>query len=109
MNDECGAWHQQQLQHLLFCIYVNPLWQVVKNICDFRITFDKIPQTEECQSPDRILTLILFLVYKEWLLLLLVDEKRYSNIMLAAYKNELVYILKFMRHPLVMILMKLSI
>ena len=80
-----------------------------EKIFDFRITFDNIQGTEECHSQDRILTLISFLAYKEWFLFSIVDKKRYSNIMLDVYKNELVFVLNFMRHPLVMILMKLSI
>ena len=96
MSDGCDVCQQQQsIEHLLFeCIYVKPLWEIVEKICDFRVTFDKILGTEECHSQDRILTLISFLVYKEWLLFSLADKKRYSNIMLDVYKNELALRLK---------------
>ena len=96
MNDKCDVCQQQQtIKHLLFeCIYVKPLWEIVEEICDFEITFDKILGTEECHSQDHILTLISFLVYKEWLLFSLADKKRYNNIMLDVYKNELALRLK---------------
>ena len=96
MNDQCDVCQQQQtIKHLLFeCIYVKPLWEIVEEICDFEITFDKILGTEECHSQDRIVTLISFLVYKQWLLFSLADKKRYNNIMLDVYKNELALRLK---------------
>ena len=59
-----------------------------------RITFDKILGVEECYSQDRILTLISFLIYNEWLLFSLADKKRNSRIMLDVYKNELALRLK---------------
>ena len=96
MNDKCDVCQQQQsIKHLLFeCIYVKPVWEIVEEICDFEITFDKILGPEECHCQDHILMLISFLVYKEWLLFSLADKERYSNIMLDAYKNELVLRLK---------------
>ena len=96
MNDECDVCQREQsIKHLLFeCIYVKPLWEVVEKNCDFEITFDKILGIEECHSQDRILTLVSFLVYKEWLLFSLADKKRNSNIRLDLYKNELALRLK---------------
>ena len=96
MNDECDVcqW-EQSIKHLLFeCIYVKPLWEVIEKICDFEIACDKILGIEECHSQDRILTLVSFLVYVEWLLFSLADKKRNSNIMLDVYKNELALRLK---------------
>ena len=96
MNDECDVCQREQsIKHLLFeCVYVKPLWEVVEKICDFEITFDKILGIEECHSQDRILTLVSFLVYKEWLLFSLADKRRNSNIRLDVYKNELALRLK---------------
>ena len=96
MNDECDVCQREQsIKHLLFgCIYVKPLWKVVEKICDFEITFDKILGTEECHSQDRILTLISFLIYEEWLLFSLAGKRRNSKIMLDVYKNELALRLK---------------
>ena len=96
MNDKCDVCQQQQtIKRLLFeCIYVKPLWEIVEDICDFEITFDKILGTEECDNQDRILTLSSFLVYKEWLLFPLADKERYNNIMLDVYTNELALRLK---------------
>ena len=48
----------------------------------------------ECHSQDRILTLVSFHVYKEWLLFSLADKKRNSTIMLEVNKNELALCLK---------------
>ena len=89
--------------------YVKPLWEVVEKICDSELTFDKILGIEECYSQDRILTLISFLIYKEWLLLSLDNKKRHSNIKFDIYKNELDLRLKFMRQVIVMTPMKLNI
>ena len=91
LNNECDVCQQQQsIKHLLWeCVYVKPLWEIVEKMCDFEITFDKILGIEECYSQDRILTLISFLIYKEWLLLSLDNKKRHGNIKFDIYKNEL--------------------
>ena len=75
MGDEYNVCEQQQnIKHLLFeCIYVKPLREVVKKICDFIITFDNILGNEECHSQCGILILISLFAYKEWLLFSLVD------------------------------------
>ena len=91
LNNECDVCQQQQsIKHLLWeCVYVKPLWEIVEKMCDFEITFDKILGIEECYSQNRILTLISFLIYKEWLLLSLDNKKRHGNIKFDIYKNEL--------------------
>ena len=93
MNDECDVCQREQsIKNLLLeCIYVKPLSEVVEKICDFEITFDKILRIEECHTQDHILTLISFLIYKEWLLFSLADKK---TIMLDVYKNKLALRLK---------------
>ena len=87
INYECDVCqHQQSIKHLLCeCVYVKPLWVIVEKMCDFEITFDIILGIEECYSQDRILTLISFLIYKEWLLLSLVIKKRHDNIKFDMY------------------------
>ena len=56
--------------------------------------FGNCISNSKCHSQDRILTLVSFLIYKEWLLFSLADKKRNSSIMLEVYKNELALCLK---------------
>ena len=80
----------QSIEHLLWkCDYVKPLWSIVEKVCDFEITYGKILGIEDCCKQDRVLTLMSFLVYKEWLILSLEGKKRSNNTMIQFYKSEL--------------------
>ena len=90
-DDACDVCQQQQsIEHLLFdCTYVKPLWNMIERVCDFHISFNKILGIDECNKQDRVLTLISFLIYKEWLLLSLENKKRSNSINFAFYREEL--------------------
>ena len=76
-DDDCDVCKEQQtIKHLLWdCPYVKPLWEIVGDVCGFEISFDRILGTEDCNGYDYVLTLISFLIYKEWLLLSLEGTK----------------------------------
>ena len=62
--------------------------KTVEDVCGIEISFGKILGTEGCNGYDHVLTLISFLIYKEWLLLSLEGKTRQRNISLEFYKNE---------------------
>ena len=92
----------QSIKHLLWeCDYVKPLWSIVEKVGGFEITHGKILGIEDSYKQDRMLTLMSFLVYKEWRLLSLSleNKKRSNNIMLQFYKIELeYYVYEFMNY-----------
>ena len=90
-TDNCDVCQEpQSIEHLLWkCNYVKPLWSIVEKVCDFKITYGKILGIDDCCKQDRVLTLMSFLVYKEWLLLSLEGKKRSNNTMIQFYKREL--------------------
>lgn len=86
--DVCGL--PQTIEHLLYdCIYVKPLWYLVEEICNETITFQKIIGVDKDFHHNNIVTLICFLIYKEWLLLSLQDKGRNRNLQLLFFKFEL--------------------
>ncbi len=89
--DECDVCKQPQtIEHLLLnCRYVKPLWDVVENLFNLDVTFEKILGTLDCCQQDHILTMISFLIYKEWLLYSLDNKSRSNKINLSFYKEEL--------------------
>ena len=85
--DVCGE--TQTIEHLLCkCQYVQPLWQVVKNVFDVDITFKCILGLEVAFEHDDVFTIVCFLIYKEWLLLSLENKDRNPVIALEYYKAE---------------------
>ena len=68
---------------------MKPLWKIVGDVCGFEISFDRILGTEDCNLYDHVLTLISFLIYKEWLLLSLEGNNRHRRINLQFYKNDI--------------------
>lgn len=86
--DVCGL--AQTIEHLLFdCIYVKPLWSLVDQICNINTTFRTIIGLDNACKENCIVTLISFIIYKEWLLLSLQNKCRNRNIVLSFYKSEL--------------------
>ena len=90
-NNDCDVCGQvQTIEHLLYeCDYVKPLWGLVEQICDVDINFKKILGLDRCCEHNNLLTVVCFLIYKEWLLLSLEKKKRNENIQLSFYKEEL--------------------
>ncbi len=91
LSDKCDVCERQQtIEHLLFeCSYVKPLWRAVENVLDLNLSFRKILGIVDCDKQDKVLTMISFLIYKEWLLMSLDNKNRNSVIDLGFYKNEL--------------------
>ena len=81
----------QTTEHLLFtCRYVAPLWRKVDSVFDINVSFETILGVNDFCEYDNIVTLICFLIYKEWLVLSLENKSRKSNIMFLYFKNELI-------------------
>ena len=86
--DVCGL--KQSLEHLLFeCIYVKPLWNLLENVCNVKINFKIILGINRSFKYNSLVTIIAFLIYKEWLILSLENKKRRKNIMFSFFKKEL--------------------
>ena len=86
--DVCGL--PQNIEHLLFaCVYVKPLWQKVEQTFDVRVNFDTIVGIHNDVCPDFLITLLSFLIYKEWLIHSLDNQCRSNNIIFDFYKQEL--------------------
>ena len=82
----------QTIEHLLFdCHYVKPLWRVVESLCDIKVSFHVILGVHGSSDYDNLITLVSFLIYKEWLVLSLENKSRSSSIVLqqAYFKEEL--------------------
>ena len=67
----------QTIEHLLFsCNYVRPLWRVVQSVFDIIISFESILGVDNTCDYDNIVTLVSFLIYKQWLVLSLENKSR---------------------------------
>ena len=91
-NDRCDVCGQSQtIEHLLYsCIYVKPLWRVIETYLGVDISFEHMLGLDVFFAHNAIVTLIGFLIYKEWLLYSLADKHRRSCIDLTLYKNEII-------------------
>ncbi len=86
--DVCGE--PQTIEHLLFdCIYVKPLWCLVEEVCIDNITFKKIIGVDKSFHHNNFVSIISFLIYKEWVLLSLQRKHRHGSIVLSLYRHEL--------------------
>ena len=91
----------QSIEHLIFsCTYVKPLWETVSQACGITIDHSVILglNNEQSTNIDFIVTLICFLIYKEWLLLSLDNKYRRNCINLDFYKCELELRLEIYKH-----------
>ena len=91
LDDQCDVCElPQTIEHLLFeCRYVKPLWDVIEKLIGAGISFKQILGLDNLFREDSILSVISFLIYKEWLVLSLENKQRNANICLAYFKNEL--------------------
>ena len=81
--DVCGMPQNNRTFKLFSCDYVRPLWRVVQSVFDIIISFESI------LGVDNIVTLVSFLIYKEWLVLSLENKSRRSINTLQYFRNEL--------------------
>ena len=86
-TDECDVCRlPQTIEHLLFtCGYAAPLWQIVDSVFDINVSFETILGVDDFCEYDNIVTLVCFLIYKEWLVLSLENKSRRNNIMSQYY------------------------
>ena len=86
--DICGE--TQTIEHLLYsCVYVRPLWQIVGLVFEVDINFKHILGLDEQFEHNDIITIISFLIYKDWLMPSLQNKDRNSVIALSYFKAEL--------------------
>ena len=91
-NNRCDVCGQPQtVKHLLYsCIYVKPLWRVTEIFWGVDVSFERMLGLDVFFAHNAIVTLIGFLIYKEWLLYSLADKHRHSCIDLTLYKKEII-------------------
>jgi len=85
--DVCGM--KQTIEHLLYtCIYVRNLWSIFDRIHG-KASFLKLLGFEERKTNDRLITIVCFIIYKEWLLLSLENKRRDKNINIKYFSSEI--------------------
>ena len=91
-NDQCDVCSlPQTIEHLLYdCTYVKPLWKLIEKYLGVNIGYKQILGLDNLFKEDAIVTIICFLIYKEWLVLSLENKKRNRHISMSYYKGELV-------------------
>ena len=91
--DKCDVCDDTQtIEHLIFdCIYVKPIWQLVKDVFTIPVSFGNIvcPTKNMCSKNRIIITLISFLIYKEWLKASLDKRNREKKCDLDYFTHEL--------------------
>jgi hypothetical protein len=90
-NENCDICDiPQDICHLIYlCPHVRLLWQKFDNIFGTDISFPLILGVDKSFQYNHILTLLSFLIYKEWLLKSLENKVRNSPITLQWYKSEI--------------------
>ena len=80
----------QTIEHLLYDYsYVKPLWNIIDLVYGTKVNFIQILGVDELFNYGSVITLICFLIYKEWLLLSLENRKRNPVIALKYFNNEI--------------------
>ena len=89
--DECDVCRlPQTIEHLLFtCTYVTHIWRIVDSVFDINVSFETILGVDDFCEYDNNVTIVCFLIYKEWLVLSLENKSRENSIMLQYLKDEL--------------------
>ena len=86
--DVCGE--TQNIEHLLYnCMYVKPIWKEFQSLFNVKISFATILGIDRNCEYDLIVTLVAYLIYKEWLLQSLENLQRKRNITYHFYIEEL--------------------
>ena len=80
----------QTIEHLLFdCRYVKPLWTHVNSIFNITVNFPLLLGIDKKFAYNNLLTLLGFIIYKEWLLCSLENRNRQNVINLLYFRSEL--------------------
>lgn len=91
--------NDQTIQHLLFeCFHVKPIWNIVNYAFNLNVTFMQILGFDENFDHNAIVTIVTFLIYKEWLLKSLEHKNRAIPLSLEHFKAELQLRLKIYEH-----------
>ena len=95
-NDMCDVCNNQQsIEHLLFdCQYVKSLWQKVNSIFNVDISFQQILGYDSYLHVNNVITIVCFLIYKDWLLKSLVNKKRDESPNIEYFRSEIALRLK---------------
>ena len=90
-SDICDTCNEiQSIEHLLFeCNYVQPLWNKINEIFNVNITFNLILGVNKLFPFNNVLTVISFLIYKEWLIDSLENKPRRNTMAIGYFKAEL--------------------
>ena len=84
---------EQTIAHLLFeCEYLSGFWARVREALDYDIVCDSVicgTFDGNFQSKDTVITLVSFLIYKDWLLHSLESKKRPTLFNMELFKSEL--------------------
>ena len=82
---ECDIFGETQtIEHLLYSVYVQPLWQIVEHVFGVDIKFKCILGLDGQLEHDDIIKMFLFFLYKHWLLPSLQNKNRKSIIALKS-------------------------
>lgn len=80
----------QTIKHLLFdCTYVKPVWNIVNNQLALDISYQQILGLDKSFDHNAIVTIICFIIYKEWLVLSFQNKARSHATSMTYFKNEL--------------------
>jgi len=91
ISNECDVCKESQsIEHLLYnCYYVKPLWDVIEKVFNIDVNFERILGIANDRKCDSLVTLISFLIYKDWLLLSLDDKCRGKLLNIDFFIQEL--------------------
>ena len=90
-SDTCDVCNQPQtIKHLLLdCTYSRPLWHIINSLFNINISFKQILGLDKSFRYNNLTSIVSFLIYKEWLVLSLKNEKRQNRLCIDFFKNEL--------------------
>ena len=89
-SDTCDTCNlPQSIKHLLFdCNYVQPLWIKINDIFNTNVTYKLLLGINQSFELNNVLTLVSFLIYKDWLLHSLENKHRRTPIALEYFRAE---------------------
>ena len=91
-TDECSICRNvESVTHLIYeCQYARQIWATVERVLDTEIRLeDVVLGTDISNDTNFIVSLVVFLIYKEWLILSLENKKRKHEVSWKYLKNEI--------------------
>jgi hypothetical protein len=90
-SDQCDLCNSEQtIEHLLFsCKRPSFVWKLFSQVYHKNITFKTIVCGHEDKDISHVVTIIAFILYKEWLLCSLRSKKRKGDFPISLYVHEL--------------------